>query len=236
MTVCRPQNRSNVNGAARATARVTEKRKDLVQRNDILAALVETEAQSLTTAPPARTALPVAPAQLELETGDAIDQVAAAKAADPEAWPSLREATAGWDFCSDDSDSEDEDADWVEVKEENMPSEAPAASPEKNLSPQRNPGLSFAELLRLQPPAGVHPPAEGTRMVSKRLVPRRCRREKEVSTEKENEESDDFSGNERNRAHGWSKQHKGSWSTRANRKLTDQVAKRSDQSRLARGE
>ncbi|CAE8644448.1 unnamed protein product, partial [Polarella glacialis] len=144
-------------------------------------------------------------------------------------WPSLREATTGWDFCSEAAASEG--SSWLDVQDSNahVPSkpEVPLPAVATGISawglraeegadtaPARP---SFAELLRSQAGANVQqaalPPAAGTRLQvsSRRRVPAAGR---EAAIGEECELCDDgFPA-----AHGWSKEHKANWNSRIQRK------------------
>jgi len=193
--------------------------------------------------------------------GDASpDGKAAAAVPSLDSWPSIRESTMGWDFCSE--SSEDDDS-WTEMQEMDVALAAPAAmghaavGTHEHGAPARRPlsgkGLggeageaaapaaaagvpTFAELLRsgLAAPSerGLRPPAAGVRLA---WQSHRQSNAAPAVGRPQSGGADEALEPEEPRRHGWKKQHKSAWSARSQRKLEKQSAKRAEQSRQARG-
>jgi len=168
------------------------------------------------------------------ETSPALTFVADAADADEPTWPSLREATSGFDFCSDCSDSEEL---WEDLPEpaldidDSVPQAATAAKPK----------LSYAELL-CQNPSGpsarVNPPACGTLVVPPNAKQPLQRPGHGISNTVSPNDGDihdqDFESHVTQR-HGWTKQHKTSWNKKQQRRVAERMQCRTKQSCQTRG-
>jgi len=158
------------------------------------------------------------------------------------AWPSLREASSGWDFCSDVSD--DESDLWQDLPEPAMSlgdadfalsAKAPE-SLEEAITAMPKP--SFANVLRSESndeATHVLPPAPGTLMPAFRARPL-LRRSGVAATQHDGEAMDDDEEEEEandelcfQQYHGWTKQDKASHSTNYQRKVAEKMALRADQ-------
>jgi hypothetical protein len=166
-------------------------------------------------------------------------------ATDDSTWPSLREATSGFDFCSD--ASEDEDDDWEDLPapavslDESPPSvaysrsEAYAHNVEeaeilecKNVNPQ----MSFADVVRDQSNEDGHvsSPAMKALVPPFRAQPLRRRTSSAPTQLPADDDTDEI--NEHlflEQRHGWTKQHKAPWNTRYQRQVSTKTERRGEQ-------
>lgn len=173
-------------------------------------------------------------------------------------WPSLREASSGWDFCSD--ASEDEDL-WQDLPEplialdespqSGQSSKKSDASPaswcyvpaggntptEQTEAITSSPKISFADMVREQPKEQadhVSPPAPGALMPTIRGRPLQRRSGSKSRTamcdgDDADEINDDLEDTFVTQYHGWTKDHKASRSARYQRVLKYQMALRDKQ-------
>jgi len=162
-----------------------------------------------------------------------------------DAWPSLRESVCGWDFCSEASDDELEEAllpppaqkleeaeaveEWCLVskgrKQPAVVEQAPTAVDAQQ--------PSFADMVKGRSSSKqVLPPVSGTR-----LSPLRPRSPRRAPTPVEEDEDDtmDIMPFQNGKGRGWTKQHKASWSTKLQRKVAEKSASRAVQSFHSRG-
>jgi len=156
-----------------------------------------------------------------------------ADAADEPTWPSLREATSGFDFCSDCSDSEEL---WETLPEA-------ALDIDDSVSPQdaAKPKLSYAESLRQHSSgefARVSPPACGTLAPppnAKQPVQRSARGISSIISANDCDIYDQDLESHGPQRHGWTKQHKTSWNKKQQRKVAERMQFRTNQSCQTRG-
>lgn len=167
-------------------------------------------------------------------------------------WPSLREASSGWDFCSDASEEEDL---WQDLPEPavslDVSPKSGETSTKSNPAPAKwcyvpaeqaeavaaSPKMSFADMLKEQPKvqAGhVSPPAPGTVMPTIRGRPLQRRTGGTSRTALQNGDDADQINEDLELAfvsqyHGWTKQHKASRNARYQRVLKYQMAQRDNQ-------
>jgi len=164
------------------------------------------------------------------------------------AWPSVKEAEKGWDFCNQDSD--EDDGSWVEEMDLKLALEPEIASgPEDdsaawlvNSGPAQHsedvvPKRTFAEaVLSFTDGTGAPAVPAGYRMPTQTAITKQELKQLRSITGSLDDEAvagDDF--NARVPGHGWKKQHKASRSGRQQRKLEQQTQKRAEQSFRTRG-
>lgn len=237
-TPCKAKASRGRSGRSQEKAPSSSELKELLLASEMVpAAAKRSSSQQLvlsntsTATPSSQEASPLRPATL---AGGAAD--------DEGQWPSLREATVGWDFCSDASDDECEEPSsptqsWCVVPSSKSPRAAKKAEAAKKV--QAAGVVSFAELIKGDGnlPKADLPPAVGTRMpLSSR--PPRAQHSPSASPsgdDKENEQNNTVEDEFLPPGRGWKKQHKASHSAKLQRKVAERSAKRAVQSWRTRG-
>jgi len=155
---------------------------------------------------------------------------------DAPTWPSLREAWSGWDFCSEKSESEDDDM-WEDLPGPALPME-PSPEPE-------NATMSYADFVRApmsETDLYLAPPMSGTRN-EPAFQHRACSKDKlegykvvaPRSVTSQADEDEDFEFRCTRKTKGYKKDHKGSWNKKQQEKVAGRIECKTSQSRHGKG-